>query len=75
MPFFGEHHDRPDDRRDAGGVADRLRLDFLIAGLMIADVVDVDLLALAVFGAAGDDADAGLPLGQRPEGPGIGEEG
>ncbi len=42
---------------------------------MVADVVDVHLLALAVLDAAGDDADAGFALGQRAECARVGQQG
>ena len=42
---------------------------------MVADVVDVDGLFLAVLDAAHDVADAGLALGQRAQGGGVGQQG
>ncbi len=69
----GQHHDPPTHRRHTGGVADGLGIDFPVAVLVVADVVDVDLLPLAVLDAAGDDTDAGLTLGQRAEAAGIGK--
>ena len=59
----------------AGGVADGLAAHFLVAFLMVADVVDIDGLFLAVLYAGEDAADVGLALGAGAEGSGIRQQG
>ena len=68
LPGPGEHHHGADHRRHAGGVRDRLGADLPVRLLVVADVVDVELLFPAVLDSLEDTADAGAALGQRAEG-------
>jgi len=74
MPLAGQHHDGADHRRHAGGVANRLGLNFLVAGFVIANIVNIDLLTLAILEPASDDADTGLPFGERAERARVGQQ-
>ena len=67
VPLAGEQHQRAAHGGHAGGVADGLRAYFLVALLMVTDVVDVVGLILAVLLAGEDAADVGLALGAGAE--------
>ena len=62
------------DRRDAGGVADALRLDFLVAPLVVGDLVDQHLSRLPVLPALDEVADAGFAGIARREGLRVGQQ-
>src|SRR5690606_25385017 len=49
LPLTLEHHLGADHGGHTGSVGNRLRADFLVAGLVIADVVDDDRTRLAVL--------------------------
>ena len=70
-PLAGQQHQCAAHGRHAGGVADGLRADLLVALLMVADVVDVVGLFLAVLLAGEDAADVGLALGAGAKAGGV----
>ena len=67
-PLAGEQHQGTAHGGHAGGVADSLRAHFLVALLMVADVVDIVGLILAVLFAGKDAADVGLAFGTGGQG-------
>ena len=74
-PLAGQQHQCAAHGRNAGGIADGLRADFLVALLVVADIVNVVGLFLAVLFAGEDAADVGLALGAGAEAGGIRQEG
>jgi hypothetical protein len=74
-PAAGEHLFRADHGGDAGGVGDGLGSDLREAGLVVADVVDVDCFGRSVFDAGDHVADAGPAFGGLAEVAGVGQDG
>ena len=66
-PLAGKEHQCAAHCGNACRVADRLALNFLVALLVIADIVDVISLVLAVLFAREDAADVGLAVCARAE--------
>ena len=73
-PLALEEHLRADHRRNARRVADRLRADFGVALLVVADVVHVVVHRLAVLHSVEDAADVRLALCARTKRRRVGQK-